>query len=171
MPLLVLHGAPPMGHHEPEKTKICHTAKTSLWFAVAPQKFKDIVSGINQSKQGPDNTFQARIKKVGHGATLSYKKSSARDVKRKGRIEDVSLLFNAHPANFRALYVYHAASQAIIHKISDFTNLTGKFESNGDSSWIIRILNEEKIIIPTFFTKRIVLPLLVEHCVSSFVYG
>ena len=67
MSLRVVHFAPPTGYNEPEKATVCRTAKTSLWSSVAPQKFKDIVNGINQNKSGPHNTFKPKVKNMGHG--------------------------------------------------------------------------------------------------------
>ena len=80
--------------------------------------------------------------------TVSYKKSSARDLETNGRIEGLNLLSNVLPGNCPDLYVYNAASQGIIYKRDDFADLTGMFESNKGCIWVITQLNGAKIVIP-----------------------
>ena len=131
-----------LGTMNQKRQKLCHTVKTSLVLFGCPQKPKDIANDIKQNKPGPHNTFQTKIKKVVRGATLSYKKSSARDVERKGRIEDINFLVNVLPANCPDIHVCNAARQVIIYKGNDFTDLAGMFKANGGSNWFIRTLNE-----------------------------
>ena len=85
--------------------------------------------------------------------TVSYKKSSARDLETSGRIEGLNLLSNVLPGDCPYLYVYNAASQGIIYKRDDFADLTGMSESNTGCIWVITQLNGAKIVIPTAIQK------------------
>ena len=125
VPCPVVHGAPPMLHHEPQESKVFPYC-ASFCSCLKPEK-------------------------VVRSAKLSYNKPSARGVERKGHIKGVDLFFNMFPANCPDVYVCNAASQVIIYKGNDFTYLTGMFETIGGSNWFITKLNEEKIVIPTIF--------------------
>ena len=149
-PPQVVHSAPPMGHHEPENTKVCRTKKTSLLSSSAPQQFKDILNGVNQNKPGLHNTLQTKAKNTGHGKTLSCKKLSARYVEKGGHIEDVNLLVNVLLANCPDFYICNFASQVMSYIGDAFTDLTGMFETIDGS---IGISREEKQLFLPFLTK------------------
>ena len=85
--------------------------------------------------------------------TVSYKKSSARDLETNGRIEGLNLLSNVLPGNWPDLCVYNAASQGLIYKSDDFADITGMFESNMGCICLITQLNGAKIVIPTAIQK------------------
>ena len=74
-------------------------------------------------------------------------------MERNWRIEGLNLLSNVLSANCPHLDVYNTASQVIIYKENDFIDPTRMSETNGCTIWLIRKLNEEKIIIPTAFHK------------------
>ena len=80
------------------------------------------------------------------------------------------MLSNVLPSNCPYLYVYNAENQVVLYTGNDFTDLTGRFETNGGDIWLLTKLNDETIVILTAFHKTQYPTLPLQHCVSSFVY-